>query len=255
MVAKAGTKMTDSQIAFSLGLNDMPLRPAAARTAGRLSALTMLLGVVRFLHLMAPTTVRDATTTSAVDATTQRELLQCFQDTIVPHLDAAYNFARFLSRDADAAEDIVQEAFLRAYRNFVSYRGGDPRAWLFAIVRNCCHAWRQQHRRKARFERHMGDDSGGDSDEGREFQVASQDDTPETATIRAGEQQRVRAVIAGLSEPMREILVLRELEDLSYRQIAEVIDAPIGTVMSRLARARREFGETWNAEGKSETAR
>lgn len=247
--------MTDAQIAFSLGTNDTPLRPGATRTDWRLSALTILLGVVRFLHLMAPTTVRDATATLAADATTQRELLERFQGSIVPHLDAAYNFARFLSRDADAAQDIVQEAFLRAYRNFESYRGGDPRAWLFAIVRNCCHAWRQQNRQKTRFERHMGDDSGGDTDEGGGYQIASDDDTPETATIRASEQQRVRAVIGGLSEPMREILVLRELEDLSYRQIAEIIDAPIGTVMSRLARARREFGEAWNGEGESETAR
>jgi RNA polymerase sigma-70 factor (ECF subfamily) len=100
----------------------------------------------------------------------------------------------------------------------------------------------------------MGNDGYADPDEGGEYQIASEEDSPETATIRRSEQQRVRAVISSLPEAMREILVLRELEDLSYRQIAEIIDAPIGTVMSRLARARRDFGDAWDACNKSETA-
>lgn len=246
--------MTDAQIAFLPGSNDTPVRAASPRPERRLSLRPMFLGLTKFLHQMVPAKEKEARTAPAVCATTQHELLQRFQGVIVPHIDAAYNFARFLSRDPDAAQDIVQEAFLRAYRNFESYRGGDPRAWLFAIVRNCCHVWRQQHRRKTRFELHMGD-ANGDADEGGEYQVASDDDTPETATIRFNEQQRVRSVIGGLSEPMREILVLRELEDLSYRQIAEIIDSPIGTVMSRLSRARREFGDAWDAADKSEASR
>jgi len=248
--------MTSAQIAYPVGSNDW-LLPARLRSQVRIrpSLLTVLLGgAARLFHLMVSEKTNSDRVAPAADATAQDEFMQRFQHMIVPHLDAAYNFARFLSRDADAAQDIVQEAFLRAYRNFETYRGGDPRAWLFAIVRNCCHAWRQQDRRKARFERHFGNDGEDDLDEGAEYQIASEEDSPETATIRRSEQQRVRAVISRLPEAMREILVLRELEDLSYRQIAEIIDAPIGTVMSRLARARREFGEAWDACSKGETA-
>jgi RNA polymerase sigma-70 factor (ECF subfamily) len=237
--------MTDAPIAYSIGSTDWrPLaRPRGHTQPSPLAGL--LGGAARLFHLMVA--AKPGGVPSIADAAAQRELMLRFQEMIVPHLDAAYNFARFLSRDADASQDIVQDAFLRAYRNFETYRGGDPRAWLFAIVRNCCHGWRQQDRRRTRFERHLSDDSGGDPDETGEHEIASEEDSPETATIRRSEQQRVRAVISGLPEAMREILVLRELEDLSYRQIAEIIDAPIGTVMSRLARARREFGEAWDA--------
>lgn len=167
-----------------------------------------------------------------------------FQQNILPHMDAAYNFARFLSRDQDAAQDIVQDAFLRAYRSFETYRGGDSRAWIFAIVRNCHLAWQQQGRRKARFETPLDGDAGSDSPL---HEIASDDDTAETTMIRESETSRVRHVIGLLPEAMREVLVLRELEELSYKQIAEVIDVPVGTVMSRIARARREFGEAWDA--------
>ncbi|MBY5486122.1 sigma-70 family RNA polymerase sigma factor [Rhizobium leguminosarum bv. viciae] len=249
--------MTNAQITYPVGSTDWTLLLArhASRTRIRPSTLAEFLGGVgRLLHLMVSEKSSSDPIASTADATMQHEFMQRFQDMIVPHLDAAYNFARFLSRDADAAQDIVQEAFLRAYRNFETYRGGDPRAWLFAIVRNCCHVWRQQDRRKARFEQPMGNDGYADPGEGGEYQIASEEDSPETETIRRSEQQRVRAVISRLPEAMREILVLRELEDLSYRQIAEIIDAPIGTVMSRLARARRDFGEAWDACNKSETA-
>lgn len=248
--------MTDAQIAYSPGSNDILLRLIWPMPQPRRSPLAVFLRAAeRFFHQMAPARAQEAPLLSAVDAAAQREFMQRFQEMIVPHLDAAYNFARFLSRDADAAQDIVQEAFLRAYRSFESYRGGDPRAWLFAIVRNCCHVWRQQGRRKTRFEQPMSDEGGGDTDEASEREFASEEDTPEVALIRRSEQQRVRAVIGKLPESMREILVLRELEDLSYRQIAEIIDAPIGTVMSRLARARREFSEAWDACNRSGVAR
>ncbi|MFS8044479.1 sigma-70 family RNA polymerase sigma factor [Rhizobium sp. BR 314] len=172
------------------------------------------------------------------------ETMRRFQRTIIPHLDAAYNFARFLSRDADAAQDIVQEAYLRAYRGFGGFRDGDARAWTFTIVRNCYHAWLQEGRRKTRYEQPMTDER--DRDESSPSpDPASEEDTPEAAFIRKSETQRVRAVINMLPDAMREVLVLRELEDLSYKEIADIIDAPIGTVMSRLARARRDFGEAW----------
>ncbi|NLS15218.1 sigma-70 family RNA polymerase sigma factor [Rhizobium sp. P40RR-XXII] len=172
------------------------------------------------------------------------ETMRRFQHMIIPHLDAAYNFARFLSRDADAAEDIVQEAFLRAYRGFGGFRDGDARAWTFTIVRNCYHAWLQERRRKSRYEQPMTDER--DLEQGSPSpDPASEEDTPEAAFIRKTETLRVREVINRLPDTMREVLVLRELEDLSYKEIAEIIDAPIGTVMSRLARARRDFGELW----------
>lgn len=174
------------------------------------------------------------------------ETMRRFQHTIIPHLDAAYNFARFLSRDADAAQDIVQEAFLRAYRGFGGFRNGDARAWTFTIVRNCYHAWLQEGRRKTYYEQPMAD--GSDSSEDTPSpDPASEDDTPEAAFLRKAETLRVRQVINMLPDAMREVLVLRELEDLSYKEIAEIIDAPIGTVMSRLARARRDFGEAWRS--------
>ncbi len=182
------------------------------------------------------------------------ETMRHFQRTIIPHLDAAYNFARFLSRDADAAQDIVQEAFLRAYRGFGGFRDGDARAWTFTIVRNCYHAWLQEGRRKNRHEQPMT--SGNDSSEDTPSpEAVSEEDTPEMALVRKTETLRVREVINMLPDAMREVLVLRELEDLSYKEIAEIIDAPIGTVMSRLARARRDFGEAWRSLDEKGAAR
>jgi RNA polymerase sigma-70 factor (ECF subfamily) len=173
-----------------------------------------------------------------------------FQQDIVPLLDAAYNFARFLSRDADAAQDIVQDAFLRAYRGFAGYQGGDTRAWIFAIVRNCYHDWLISRRRKARLEVEVRgkDDVDGD----RVDEVASEEDDPETSLLRRTEADAVRDALNRLPRPLREILILREIEGLSYRQIAEVAALPIGTVMSRLARARHCFAGIWQREARGE---
>jgi RNA polymerase sigma-70 factor (ECF subfamily) len=172
-----------------------------------------------------------------------------FRQHIMPQLDAAYNFARYLSRDADAAQDIVQEAFLRAYRGFHGYQGRGARAWLFAIVRNCYHDWLIHRRRRAQVEIdvHRPDNS-------REFSIddiPSGEDSPEAALVRKSEPNTVRTVINTLPRSLREMLVLRELEGLSYRQISEVAALPIGTVMSRLARARAKFAEAWRREALS----
>jgi RNA polymerase sigma factor (sigma-70 family) len=168
-----------------------------------------------------------------------------FKQNVVPQLDAAYNFARFLSRDADAAQDIVQEAFLRAYRSFAGYRGGDARAWIFTIVRNCYHSWLMDRRRKSRLEvDHHGE---GDSEE-LISNIPSYEDNPEATLLREAQSKTVRLVLDAMPRPLREILVLRELEELSYRQISEITDLPIGTVMSRLARARSAFGDAWRRE-------
>ena len=147
-----------------------------------------------------------------------------FRRTVLPHLDGAYDYARWLCRDATLAEDLVQEAFLRALDGFGGFRGEDPRAWLFAIVRNCLFSAGRTGRRTA-------------PAEGTE-EAPDEADSPETAVLRQSEALAVRRAIDALPEPFRETLVLRELEELSYRDIAEVTGAPIGTVMSRLARAR-----------------
>ena len=145
-----------------------------------------------------------------------------FRRLILPHLDAAYSFARFLCRDANLAEDLVQDAFLKAFRGF---RGGEPRAWLFAILRTSHLTWARRR-------------SEPSADPEMLEAMASDADTPEAALLRQGEVDAVRGAIESLPEPFRETLVLRELEELSYREIAEITSAPIGTVMSRLARAR-----------------
>jgi RNA polymerase sigma factor (sigma-70 family) len=174
------------------------------------------------------------------------DLYERFHREIVPHLDAAYNFARFLSRNPDAAQDIVQESFLRAYRAFDRYQGGDARAWVFSIVRNCYHNWLLENRRKARLEVdvHHRDDAADFSVE----DVASEDDTPEAALLRSSEAGKVRGVLNQLPRSLREVLVLRELEGLSYREIAQTAALPIGTVMSRLARAREHFEAVWRGQ-------
>jgi RNA polymerase sigma factor (sigma-70 family) len=136
----------------------------------------------------------------------------------------------------------VREAFLRAYRSFAGYRGGDARAWIFTIARNCYHSWLTDRRRKSRLKiDHHGE---GDSEE-LVFDISSDEDNPEAMLVRKAESQTVRFVLNMMPRSLREILALRELEELSYRQISDITDLPIGTVMSRLARARRAFGDAW----------
>lgn len=146
-----------------------------------------------------------------------------FRVAVLPYLDAAYRYARFLSRDAAAAEDVVQEAFLRARRNIGQCRG-NAKAWLLAIVRNCHHDLAKTNARYI----------SGDFDHNAQIDP----ETPHTHAERGDEITHLRRTIEALPEPFREALVLRELEELSYREIAELTGAPIGTVMSRLARAR-----------------
>ena len=159
-----------------------------------------------------------------------------FRELMLPHLDAAYNLARYLTNDASIAEDVVQEAFLRAFRSFESYRGGPPRAWLFAILRNC---WRDRVGEQIKRERVVVSDASLSEAQSEAIAAVPADsDTPEESLVRAREVDTVRGVIAALPEPFRETLILREMEDMSYREIASVTGVPIGTVMSRLARAR-----------------
>jgi RNA polymerase sigma factor (sigma-70 family) len=175
------------------------------------------------------------------------DTLAGFKQTIVPHLDAAYKLARLLSKDADAAQDIVQEAFLRAYRSFAGYRGENARAWISKIVRNCYYDWLMSRRRKSRLEVDFHD--SGYKEE-LILNVSSDECTPEAMLVRDAETRAVRSVLNAMSPPLREILMLRGFEELSYRQISEITALPIGTVMSRLARARKAFADAWQCETK-----
>jgi RNA polymerase sigma-70 factor (ECF subfamily) len=172
-----------------------------------------------------------------------------FEEVVLPHLDAAYNLARYLSRDPDAARDIVQDAYLRAFRAFADYRGGNAKAWILAIVRNRHLSWRE--------ERSRGAAATAPLDEGDEDPVASIPDEgdPERALLARHEAEAVRGVLETLPEAAREILVLRDFEDLSYRDIAAVLDLPLGTVMSRLSRARELFAARWRALDAPEESR
>jgi RNA polymerase sigma factor (sigma-70 family) len=159
-----------------------------------------------------------------------------FRAEILPHLDAAYNLARYLAADPAMAEDIVQDAFLRAFRGFNGWRGDNPRAWLLAIVRNC---WRDRVGAEIARRQVLVDNAAlSEAQAAAVENLPDEADTPETALIRDDEVAGIRRVIASIPEPFREALILREMESLSYREIATMTDVPIGTVMSRLARAR-----------------
>lgn len=167
-------------------------------------------------------------------------LAQRFESTVSPHLDAAYNLARWLTRDPHDADDVVQDAYLRAFRYFGGFRGGDGRAWLLAIVRNTFYTWLEQRRQQRQEVEY--DEAGG----GLDLLEASGDQAlhgtnPEQLLLRAADQQLVEKALLRLPVEYREILVLRELEELSYKEIAEIVGVPLGTVMSRLSRARQQL--------------
>jgi len=166
-----------------------------------------------------------------------------FEAQVLPYLDAAYRFARWLARSPADAEDVVQEAMLRAYRGFDGLRGSDVKAWLLTIVRNChSTALRQQHQRGVMVSLPEEDDSGAIPD------LVATGLEPEGESIRRDEQLTLEGLIAALPHDYREVLVLREIEELSYREIAEATQVPIGTVMSRLARARLVLKKQWSAQ-------
>ncbi|MDF3833297.1 RNA polymerase sigma factor [Cupriavidus basilensis] len=161
-----------------------------------------------------------------------------FDELVLPHLDAAYNLARWLSGSAVEADDVVQEACLRAFCFFDSFRGDQPRAWLLAIVRNTWFsAWRKRQQPG------QGDSAGYDDAHHDGAPLPGwQDghgDSPEQWLLRADDVRLLHLALERLPAAFREVLVLRELEDLPYRDIAAIADIPLGTVMSRLARARK----------------
>jgi RNA polymerase sigma-70 factor (ECF subfamily) len=165
-----------------------------------------------------------------------------FDAQILPHLDAAYRFARWLSRSAADADDIVQDAVLRAFRGFEGMRGAEPKAWLLTIVKNCCATRMSQQQRRSQVplpEEHDVEDGHA---------MISETPGPEAETIRQEQQRVLERLLTLLPDEHREVLVLRELEEMDYRQIAAVTHVPIGTVMSRLARARAALKTSWQRE-------
>ncbi len=157
-----------------------------------------------------------------------------FEESILPHMDAAYNLARWLARSDVDAQDIVQESYLRAYKFFAGYRGGDSRSWLLRIVRNTFYTWLEQTRRDGK--------TTAEADELSE-NFESPILAPDEILLRQADNELLREAIEELPVEFRETLVMRDLEGLSYKEIAEVADIPLGTVMSRLARARRLLRE------------
>jgi RNA polymerase sigma factor (sigma-70 family) len=160
-----------------------------------------------------------------------------FEQIVMPHFNAAYNLARWLVRDAALAEDVTQDAVLRALSYFGSYKGGDARAWLLRIVRNVAYGAIAARRRGGM----TSLDDPGPTAEGDSFamQIPDPGDSPETTLIRSESLVRLDQALAALPRELRECLVLHELEELSYKEVAQVTGVPIGTVMSRLWRARQ----------------
>src|SRR5258706_1007402 len=166
-----------------------------------------------------------------------------FRDAALPHLDDVYTLARYLLRNTTDAEDAVQECYLRALRHFDSYRGPAMKPWLFAILRNVCRA---EFARRASTPTAAIDDVPEDAAQTPLWHEAQE--TPEAQMLHRWDSTTIGRLVAALAEPVRETFVLRDIHDLSYREIADVVGAPVGTVMSRLARARAMLRSAWMAE-------
>jgi RNA polymerase sigma-70 factor (ECF subfamily) len=169
-----------------------------------------------------------------------------FEAQVLPHLDAAYRFARWLSRASSEADDIVQDAIVRAYRGFDTLRGSDAKAWLMAIVRNCHSTALKQQQRRAFVPLPEEDDAR----DGHAMTATTPD--PESDSIRRDQRRTLERLMAALPEEHRTVLMLRELEEMDYRQISVVTNVPIGTVMSRLARSRAALKAGWLREAEGE---
>jgi RNA polymerase sigma-70 factor (ECF subfamily) len=162
--------------------------------------------------------------------------LRLFEELILPHLDAAHNLARWLTRNEQDACDVVQEAYMRAFRFFDGYKGGDGKSWLLEVVRNTCFTWLRREKR------HLPNVPFDEMAHGSTAREPNQED----ALVSAAKLTVLRRCIETLPETFREVVIMRELEEMSYRQIADVASVPVGTVMSRLSRARKRLEECAN---------
>jgi RNA polymerase sigma-70 factor (ECF subfamily) len=179
----------------------------------------------------------------ANDAGAEQERMRRFRDAALPHMDDVYTLARYLMRNATDAEDAVQECYLRALRHFDSYRGPAMKPWLLAILRNVCNA---EFARRSKEE--VPTDYVQEESLVEEMPMWQEPQaSPEKVMLRQQDSATIRRLVAQLPAPFREAIVLREINDLSYQEIAEVAGVPVGTVMSRLARARAMLRSAWNA--------
>jgi RNA polymerase sigma-70 factor (ECF subfamily) len=178
-----------------------------------------------------------------IKASDDPEKTRRFREAALPYLDDAYTLARYLLRNADDAEDAVQECYLRAFRHFDSYRGPAMKPWLFAILRNVSRA---EYARRATTPIKTIEDVPDSAEQPPLWHEA--EETPEARLMRRWDGDTIRRLVAALAEPFRQTFVLREIQNLSYREIAEVTETPVGTVMSRLARARAMLRSAWLAE-------
>ena len=205
---------------------------------------------------------REAERHAMSDRTTEEDPARArrFRDAALPHLDSVYTLARYLLRDPTDADDAVQECYLRALRHFDTLRGQDVKPWLFAILRNVC---RVEFGRRSRVLLYDVNAEPDKPDDAIPMWSEAQD-TPETEMLRKLDAQTIQGLVAALPDVFREVIVLREIEDMSYREIAEIVSTPVGTVMSRLARGRAMLREAWlkaefkagqKAEQKDEQAR
>jgi RNA polymerase sigma-70 factor (ECF subfamily) len=188
-----------------------------------------------------PVSISNGEVTRASSSNSESKL-ERYEQTVVPHLDAAYNLARWLLRNGADAEDLVQEACLRAWEYFDSFRGESARSWLLTIVRNTCYTW---------LERKQPEESVAAFDE--EVHSPRNDHAhPEAMLFEAVDRRSLAEALENLPTEFREVIVLRELEGLSYKEIADLAGIPPGTVMSRLARARRRLQECLREKVKQE---
>jgi RNA polymerase sigma factor (sigma-70 family) len=161
-----------------------------------------------------------------------------FERVVLSHLDDAYTLASYLVRSEHDAQDLVQEAALRALQHFAGFRGGDARSWFLAIVRNCCFSWLERRRGRPFVE-----------DGGELLSLVPDDHETDARAIRSSERARLEAALARLPVILREVLILREVSDLSYKEISDVVGVPAGTVMSRLSRARERMADLLGQTG------
>jgi RNA polymerase sigma-70 factor (ECF subfamily) len=206
--------------------------PGQRLAAGRAYAPSAKVGQAKVGQAAMPVNTED-----------EAERAQRFREAALPHLDDVYTLARYLLRDATDADDAVQECYLRALKHFHTYRGPAMKPWLFAILRNVCRA---EYARRASAPATVIDDAGEGAEQTPMWHEEQQ--TPEAELLRERDASVIRRLVDTLAEPFKETFVLREINNLSYREIADTVGAPVGTVMSRLARARAMLRSAWLAE-------